>query len=360
MTPEPNRARPGTIALLLAFAIAAGACGGRYDRTLAPPSLLRVDYPSGATRAILSDVRSVSGVAHVAGFSVVDARAFAGSAASGLKLAIVDPAEIAEIAGSSTASLRSGSLLLSPSALQTLGVPAGGVVKLRDADGPSRSIAVAPLSDELAITGASAVVARDRVSWIAAGRPTMIVVGVSSNADPNATANALAAELNTGVGVPARGPSFLAGRAASSLFGSFRYVVNADGTIEQDPDWVRRYIVRARVPIFGVVTCHRMMIPQLAAALGEVHRLGLASAIDRTQYGGCYVARKILWDPANPVSMHAWGLAIDFNVSTNGYGARPEMHPEIVRIFERWGFRWGGRWRTPDGMHFELGALIRR
>lgn len=360
MTPRIRRTRPGAVALLLAVAVIAGACGGRYDRTITAPSLLRVDYPSGATRTILSQVRGVSGVAHVAGFSVVEARAFAGAASSPLKLAIVDPPEIAAIAGSSTASLQTGTLLMSPAALGALGVAAGGVVKLRDADGPSHSIAVAPLSDELAITGASAVVARDRVSWIASGRPTMIVVGVSSDADPNATANALAAHLHAGVQVPARGPSFLAGRAASSLFGSFRYVVNPDGTITQNPAWVARYIVRARVPVFGTVTCHRVMIPQLAAALGEVQRLGLASAIDRSQYGGCYVARKILWDPANPVSMHAWGLAIDFNVSTNGYGARPQMHPEIVRIFERWGFRWGGRWKTPDGMHFELAALIRR
>ena len=33
-------------------------------------------------------------------------------------------------------------LLLAPAALQALGLPGGGVVKLRDADGPSHSIAV--------------------------------------------------------------------------------------------------------------------------------------------------------------------------------------------------------------------------
>ena len=363
MSPKAIRARLiRVIAALAALASVVAACGGRYEAPgPTPPSLLRVDYPAGASRSVLSQVRAVNGVASVAGLSLVDARAFAGSAASPLKLAVVDPGEIGSIAyGSTPESLRAGSLLLAPATLAQLGIAEGGVVKLRDADGPARSIAVAPLSDELAIAGASAVVARDRVSWIAAGRPTMLLVGVTPEADPNATASALAATLNTQVGLAARGPSFLNGRAASTLFGSFSYVVNADGTIRQDPRWVQRYIVGARVPIFGKVTCHRMMIPQLAAALGEVKRLGLASEIDGTQYGGCYVARKILWDPANPVSMHAWGLAIDFNVATNGYGARPTMHPRIVEIFERWGFRWGGRWQTPDGMHFELAALIRR
>ncbi len=57
--------------------------------------------------------------------------------------------------------------------------------------------------------------------------------------------------------------------------------------------------------------------------------------------------------------MHAWGLAVDFNVRGNEFGNHnPEMDPRIVEIFERWGFVWGGRWSTPDGMHFELGALL--
>jgi hypothetical protein len=34
------------------------------------------------------------------------------------------------------------------------------------------------------------------------------------------------------------------------------------------------------------------------------------------------------------------------------------MDARIVEIFDRWGFAWGGRWSRPDGMHFELGALL--
>ena len=56
--------------------------------------------------------------------------------------------------------------------------------------------------------------------------------------------------------------------------------------------------------------------------------------------------------------MHSWGLAADFNVSTNGLGMKPKMDPRIVAVFDRWGFVWGGRWSRPDGMHFELGALV--
>ena len=56
--------------------------------------------------------------------------------------------------------------------------------------------------------------------------------------------------------------------------------------------------------------------------------------------------------------MHAFGLAVDLNVSSNYYGTRGDMDPEIVAIFEKWGFLWGGRWSQPDPMHFELARLV--
>ncbi len=350
--------------------LAAGACGGRYDGTAAPPaSLLRVEVPSGASRSVLAGVRSVAGVAQVAGFSLVDVKV-AMPAKTSIAVAVVDPAEVEPLAGalaaggsSASAYLRNGMLLLAAAEREKLGVAPGGVMRVLGARGGAHDVAVGDLGDELAGTGAAAMVARDRVPWLETGKPTLLFVAVAPEVDANATAATLASKLRTSVGVPEKAPSFLTGRAASQLFGSFRYVVNEDGTIEQDPSWVRRYIVRARVPILRWVTCHRMMVPQLAGALAEVKGAGLASKIDLADFreaGGCYVARKMLWDPSLPVSMHAWGLAIDFNVSTNRYGASPTMDPRIVAIFERWGFRWGGRWKTPDGMHFELAGLIRR
>lgn len=367
MHPRPVRARLASRVALGCALVAAGACGGRLDRDTSPASLLRVNVPSGATRTVLSGVRSVTGVAHVAGFTLVDVTALTPAKTSTIKLAVVDPAEVDALAASlaaggspAPAGLRDGWLLMSDTDRARLGVPAGGAVRLRDARGSAHAVPVADLSEELAGTGAAGVIARERVPWLEAGRPTLLFVAVAPEADPNATATALASKLNAPVNVAGARPSFLTGRAASRLFGSFSYMVNGDGTIRQNPNWVRRYIVRARVPIFGWVTCHRMLIPQLAGALADVKRARLASAIDLAEYGGCYVARQMLWDTKLPISMHAWGLAIDFNVVTNQYGARPTMHPRIVEIFERWGFRWGGRWETPDGMHFELAGLIRR
>jgi hypothetical protein len=140
---------------------------------------------------------------------------------------------------------------------------------------------------------------------------------------------------------------------------SFTYTSRGDGTIEIHGDWAQRNIVRVDIPGMGHTRCHRAMVPQLMAALREIHEAGLYGHLDPSQFGGCYVPRHIMWNPSRGLSMHAWGLAIDFNVSTNMYGAEPQMHPGIVEIFKKWGFAWGGDWSTPDGMHFEVERFVK-
>lgn len=146
--------------------------------------------------------------------------------------------------------------------------------------------------------------------------------------------------------------------AQGPLIGSMTYRIRKDGFIEPDPAWVEANIVNASVPILGTVTCHRLLVPQLAAALSAIERRGLARLIDRERYGGCFVPRFIGRDPRRGLSLHAFGLAVDLNVSTNHYGTRGDMDRRVVAIFNEWGFAWGGAWSTPDPMHFELARLI--
>jgi hypothetical protein len=101
------------------------------------------------------------------------------------------------------------------------------------------------------------------------------------------------------------------------------------------------------------VTCHRALIAPLRRALARLQRRNLARLVDRGDYAGCYAPRRI--PGSGSLSLHAWGLAVDLNASTNPQGAEPRQDPRLVRAFEREGFTWGGRWPTaPDGMHFEL------
>lgn len=39
----------------------------------------------------------------------------------------------------------------------------------------------------------------------------------------------------------------------------------------------------------------------------------------------------------------------------NTYDSKGNMHKGIIKVFEDYGFLWGGAWRTPDPMHFEVG-----
>ena len=78
--------------------------------------------------------------------------------------------------------------------------------------------------------------------------------------------------------------------------------------------------------------------------------------------GGTYVCRTVP-DTGQP-SMHAAGAAIDINTTYSDYwlwrrgdGRAPpyvnRIPLQIVTIFERHGFIWGGRWAHFDTMHFE-------
>jgi hypothetical protein len=138
----------------------------------------------------------------------------------------------------------------------------------------------------------------------------------------------------------------------------FSYTSRGDGTIRIDPAWVQRNIVTIDIPNLGSTRCHRAMVPQLMEALREVNEAGLYGHFKREQFAGCFMPRHILWNPSRPLSMHAWGLAIDFNSIDNAFGKKPVMDPRIVEIFERWGFEWGGYWSTPDGMHFQLKRVV--
>ncbi len=136
-------------------------------------------------------------------------------------------------------------------------------------------------------------------------------------------------------------------------FGEFSARPSDDGTLTIEPTWLERNIVQRKVPILGKVECHRSLFEQLQLALGTLDQRGLAAAVKPSEYAGCFNARFIGSDPGGRLSSHAWGAALDTASASNPFGAPPSMDPRVVRVLERAGFNWGGRWLVPDGMHFE-------
>lgn len=143
-------------------------------------------------------------------------------------------------------------------------------------------------------------------------------------------------------------------------FGEFAARADSDGRITIEPRWVTRNLRSERVPLLGRLTCHRALFPQLEAALRGLEAGGQSHVVDASDHAGCWVPRFIGWDPDDWLSHHAWGIALDVNVSNNAFGAPPDQGPELVTAMERSGFTWGGRWLIPDGMHFEWSRWTRQ
>ncbi|MET1059975.1 MAG: M15 family metallopeptidase [Nocardioides sp.] len=147
------------------------------------------------------------------------------------------------------------------------------------------------------------------------------------------------------------------GGSVAQAVGSFSYRVLGGGRIAPDGAWVRANIRTEQVPILGSVTCHKVMLPQLRAALTEVQKNGLADKIHPGEYAGCYYPRFIAGSTS--LSNHSFGIALDMNVPGNQRGTLGEMDRGVVAIFKRWGFGWGGDWNYTDPMHFEMNALVK-
>ncbi len=103
--------------------------------------------------------------------------------------------------------------------------------------------------------------------------------------------------------------------------------------------------------------CHKVVIGAIQGALSEIKAKGLAKHVDvanANRYGGCYVGRyNRLAGSFGAPSRHAYGAAIDINTTQNYQWRSPKMNCDVVRIFRKWGFAWGGNFWPLDGMHFE-------
>jgi hypothetical protein len=103
---------------------------------------------------------------------------------------------------------------------------------------------------------------------------------------------------------------------------------------------------------------------QLAAISRELDALPAEDNRYLYPLGGTYVCRHVA--DTGQTSMHGWGAAIDINPTFSDYwlwhrqaaGYVPmyvnQIPAEIVSVFERHGFIWGGRWAHFDTMHFEF------
>lgn len=113
------------------------------------------------------------------------------------------------------------------------------------------------------------------------------------------------------------------------------------------------------------IRVHEAIAPHVLAALREVlehygleeiHRLGL------DLYGGCYNYR--CTSSGKALSMHAWGIALDFSPAANAYNTHAPRASLSCKECERWWEIWEshgavslGRTKDYDWMHLQFARL---
>lgn len=174
-----------------------------------------------------------------------------------------------------------------------------------------------------------------------------------------------------GMGAPGDGVRYLSEQEVIALFGNPKPTTPAaNGAVVPRPGFID-LLGTAHIPsLAGIkgapvnqnVDCHKKVKAALEAAFAEIAVEGLTNRI--LSWDGMFVPRHINRDTGKPLSRHTWGIAFDINAKFNPYKTKPakpgtegSVH-ELVPIFERHGFYWGGRFKsTPDGMHFEWGRI---
>ena len=373
-----------TLVLLVALLASCGGHEARESRSQRPPGApppLDLPTPVAAFPAFLvyaenafddaalDAVDDIRGVAVAAPVSIKDLPVTGPGGGASLRVAAVDPLEfrpVAPVASRDAAfvwtEMESGEAVVTFAGADALGLDDGGSIRVSDS-----SIVVGAFADN-GVPNLADVMVNEQVGRdLGLEDDRWLVIGATPDADLAALHAALEERLPEArvAGLLTDPPSVIepgdpeaVGEATGSLIGTMDFKILEDGFIKPEREWVRQNITTAEVPIIGEVTCHRLLVPQLHAALNEIIEEGLGDLIRPDDYGGCYVPRFIDRDPSLPLSMHAFGLAVDVNVSTNLLGTKGDQDPRVVAIFEKWGFAWGGYWDRPDPMHFELARIV--
>ncbi len=146
------------------------------------------------------------------------------------------------------------------------------------------------------------------------------------------------------------------GRFRNTAFFDKMYGVCAKGDVQ------RKLTRVAWLPKSGggtvQITTVNGVADRLRAVSAELDRLPPAIRKFAIPSAGTFNCRTVA-DTGNP-SVHAWGAAIDINTKYADYWLWRPKSPyrnripiEIVEIFEKHGFIWGGKWGHFDTMHFE-------
>lgn len=139
-----------------------------------------------------------------------------------------------------------------------------------------------------------------------------------------------------------------------AVYGEFAYTEGAGGRINIDARWANQNIISVKLHTGRSVQLHRLV----AAEFAELFKQACAASGYTPESVQTFVARHTLWDPTKSLSLHSWGIAVDFDPSKNPMGGknsllRTPQGQRFVEVFTKAGWTWGGVWNMKDDMHFQ-------
>lgn len=265
------------------------------------------------------------------------------------------------------AALDPGTAVMNEVTAGMTGAQVGDVVHMRSAHGTAVSFRISGIATEADVGSAELVFTTEIADRLGATEDTRVIIHDADRAhlDAAIAAEGLDARPSTRVGRswdPPDPDSSLSTMHTKALLGEPVYRFNEDGSVSMHPDWVAANLPPGRELLNDQIRirarCNLAIVADLRAALAEIAAVGLGAAIDvgnSNTYGGCYGGARFsrLSGQIGFLSRHSYGQALDMNTLSNCLGCVPRMNCDVVRIFRKHGFAWGGNWRVPDGMHFE-------
>jgi hypothetical protein len=167
--------------------------------------------------------------------------------------------------------------------------------------------------------------------------------------------------------MPANQP--LTKKEKEKIFGRFDFSIQDGGSVKILGRWPRENIIKVFLPeLMGIkgapkdlkIYFHRLAAPQLCLFFKALKEADLLKYI--LSWDGSFVPRLVRG--GTDLSSHAYGIAFDINARWNVMGSVPAENKKtgtvrpLVPVAKKHGFCWGGEFKRPDGMHFEVNKII--
>lgn len=101
------------------------------------------------------------------------------------------------------------------------------------------------------------------------------------------------------------------------------------------------------------IYCNKDLVKPLEQAFKNLIERGFVDELKT--WDGCFNIRPKRGGAT--FSLHSWAVAVDVNAAWNGFGDEPTLSEGLIKCFTDAGFDWGGTWKKPDGMHFQLATI---